>query len=70
MRRMRDDQGRPKRQFVPARELATALADAPVIDYEELRRDLDAYVDPRPKDWYAWAARTDRHIGRRALDGD
>jgi hypothetical protein len=67
---MTNERGRQKRQFVPAKELAEALADAPVIDYEELRRDLDAVADPSPKDWYAWAARTDRHVCRGALEGD
>jgi hypothetical protein len=41
------------RQFVPAKELAEALADIPPIDYEELRADIDAYVDqdPTPRHW-------------------
>ena len=44
---------RKRRQFVPARELAEALADAPKIDYKELRADIDAYVDqdPTPRYW-------------------
>jgi hypothetical protein len=43
----------PPRQFVPAKELAEALADAPTIDYEELRADIDAHVDqdPTPRYW-------------------
>jgi hypothetical protein len=41
------------RQLVPARELAKALSDAPTIDYEELRADIDAFVDqdPTPRYW-------------------
>jgi len=41
------------RQFVPAKELAEALADAPTIDYQELRADIDANVDqdPTPRYW-------------------
>jgi hypothetical protein len=48
---------RKRRQLIPAKELAKALADAPSIDYEQLRADLDAAADPSPKDWYAWSAR-------------
>ena len=52
-----------RRQFVPARELAEALADIPPIDYEQFRADIDAvFDDGGPKDWYEWAARTDRHV--------
>jgi hypothetical protein len=42
-----------RRQFVPARELAEALADVPPIDYEQLRADIDAVVDqdPTPRYW-------------------
>lgn len=58
--------GRPRR-FVPAGELAEALADIPSIDYEQLRADLDAVLDFSPKDWYEWAARTDRHVDRSRL---
>lgn len=44
--------GRPRR-FVPAGELAEALADVPSIDYEQLRAALDAVVDqdPTPRVW-------------------
>jgi len=44
---------RRPRQFVPARELAAALADAPSIDYEQLRADLDTVIDqdPTPRIW-------------------
>lgn len=46
-------QPQKRRQFVPARELIVAFKDAPVIDYEELRADLDAVVDqdPTPRYW-------------------
>lgn len=42
-----------RRQFVPARELAEALADVPPIDYEQLRADIDAVFDqdPTPRYW-------------------
>lgn len=42
-----------RRQFVPAGELAEALADLPPIDYEQLRADIDAVVDqdPTPRYW-------------------
>ena len=53
---------RKRRQFVPARELAEALADVPPIDYEQFRADIGAIFDDGPKDWYEWAARTDRHV--------
>jgi hypothetical protein len=45
-----------------AGELADALANAPSIDYEQLRADLDAVADPGLKDWYDWAARSGRHV--------
>jgi hypothetical protein len=42
-----------RRQYVPARELAEALADLPPIDYEQLRADIDSVVDqdPTPRYW-------------------
>lgn len=43
-------------------ELRGAIARGPGIDYDKFRADLDATVDPYPKDWYEWAAHTDRHI--------
>jgi hypothetical protein len=43
-------------------ELRRAIARGPGIDYDELRADLDATIDPYPKDWYEWAAHTDRHV--------
>ncbi|HEX6688160.1 MAG TPA: hypothetical protein VF085_05790 [Solirubrobacterales bacterium] len=55
-------------QRAAAKEFVAAVADIPRIDYEQLRADLDAIADPGRKDWYAWAARTDRHIRRGALD--
>jgi hypothetical protein len=45
-----------------AKELRQALARGSGIDYKRLRADLDAVADPGPKDWYEWAARTDRHV--------
>jgi hypothetical protein len=41
------------RQFVPRDELLAAFKGAPCIDYEELREDIDAYVDqdPTPRYW-------------------
>lgn len=49
----RERQRRRPRQFVPAGELAEALADIPNIDYEQLRAALDAVVDqdPTPRVW-------------------
>lgn len=42
-----------RRQFVPTDVLIDALKDAPSIDYEELRADIDRYVDqdPTPRYW-------------------
>ncbi|MFY9586008.1 MAG: type II toxin-antitoxin system prevent-host-death family antitoxin [Actinomycetota bacterium] len=42
-----------RRQFVPRDVLIDALKDAPSIDYEELRADIDRYVDqdPTPRYW-------------------
>jgi hypothetical protein len=42
-----------RRQFVPRDELLAAFKGAPSIDYEELRADIDAYVDqdPTPRYW-------------------
>jgi prevent-host-death family protein len=42
-----------RRQFVPTDVLIDALKDAPAIDYEELRADIDRYVDqdPTPRYW-------------------
>jgi hypothetical protein len=52
------------RQFVPRDELLAAFKDAPCIDYEELREDIDAVADPAPWGWDDWEARSDRHVGR------
>jgi hypothetical protein len=57
-----------RRRFVPARELAEALADAPSIDYEQLRADLDAVAGPGSKDWYEWAAGARRHVDLSLLE--
>ncbi|HMJ72045.1 MAG TPA: hypothetical protein VK471_01640 [Solirubrobacterales bacterium] len=50
---VREMRPRKRRQFVPARELAEALAQVPGIDYEQLRADIDAVVDqdPTPRYW-------------------
>jgi len=55
-RRFRGAKGRPegeprhgkRRQFVPAKE----LADAPSIDFDQLRADLYAVIDPDPTPRY------------------
>jgi hypothetical protein len=49
----REWQRRRPRRFVPAGELAEALADVPSIDYQQLRAALDAVVDqdPTPRVW-------------------
>ena len=52
-----------------AAELRRALSRGPGLDYEQLRADLDATIDPGPKDWYEWAARTDRHVCLGRLEG-
>lgn len=38
----------PPRRFVPRAVIADAAARAPRVDYKQLRKDLDAVVDPRP----------------------
>jgi hypothetical protein len=54
-----------------AEELREALANGRSgIDYTQLRADLDAIADPGPKDWCAWAGRTDRHIRRSVFERD
>jgi len=42
-----------RRQFVSRGVLIDALKGAPSIDYEELRADVDRYVDqdPTPRHW-------------------
>jgi prevent-host-death family protein len=37
-----------RRQWVPAEELVRLFKGAPRIDYEQFRRDIDAYVDQDP----------------------
>jgi len=59
-----------RRRFVPAGELADALADAPAIDYEQLRADLDAVADPGSKDWYEWAEGARRHVDLSLVEDD
>jgi hypothetical protein len=51
-----------------AKELTEALGDTSGVDYKKLRADLDADADPSPKDWYTWAARTDRHFSLSKLE--
>lgn len=48
----REAGARQRRQFVPANELAEALADIPAIDYAQLRADIDAVVDQDPTPRY------------------
>lgn len=56
-------------QAETVRELKRALADGGSgIDYEQFRAELDAVIDPSPKDWYEWAAHADRYIRRGALE--
>ena len=38
----------PPRRFVPRAVIADSAARAPRVDYKQLRKDLDAVVDPRP----------------------
>jgi prevent-host-death family protein len=38
----------PPRRFVPRAVIADAATRAPRVDYERLRADLDAVVDPHP----------------------
>jgi hypothetical protein len=37
--------------FVPWEKVTEAFLDAPPIDAEEFWRDLDAFVDPAPREW-------------------
>lgn len=52
------------RQFVPRDELGEIFKDAPRIDYERFRADIDAHVDPSAWGWDDWNAWSDRHVGR------
>jgi hypothetical protein len=67
---VREVRPRRRRQFVPAGELAEALADVPPIDYEQLRAEIDAVADPTPWGWDDWQAWADRHLGRDSSDDD
>ena len=40
-----------RRQFVSRSAIAAALTGAPPVDFEEFRADLDAYIDPSPREW-------------------
>ena len=37
-----------RRQFVPTKQIVAAFKNVPGIDYEELRADIDRYVDQDP----------------------
>lgn len=37
-----------RRTFVPVEEVLRLFADAPPIDYQQFRRDLDEYLDQDP----------------------
>jgi hypothetical protein len=39
------------RHFVSTAALQKAFAGAPKIDYKRFREDIDAYVDPTPREW-------------------
>lgn len=41
-----------RRKFIPRDELVALFKGAPRVDYEELVRDLDAYVDQDPTPRY------------------
>ena len=49
-------------QFVPRDELVAAFKGLPCLDYEELRADIDAHVDPSPWGWDDWKAWADRYF--------
>lgn len=51
-----------------AARVRDALGDASYAAYEQLRAELDATIDPGLKDWYAWAATTDRHVSLDRLE--
>lgn len=50
---VREPRNGKRRRFVPAGELAEALAGIPSIDHAQLRADIDAVVDqdPTPRHW-------------------
>lgn len=68
--RPRDEQRGERRQFVPRDELLDAFQGAPPLEYEELRADIDAYVDPSPWSWDDWEAWADRHFHCDSTDED
>lgn len=37
-----------RRQFVPTKQVVAAFKNAPSIDYEQFRADIDRYVDQGP----------------------
>lgn len=37
-----------RRHFLPAHEVLEAFRNAPRVDYQQLRADLDAYIDQDP----------------------
>ena len=39
------------RYLTPREEIARAFAGAPRIDFKQFREDIDAYVDPTPREW-------------------
>ena len=39
------------RYFASTKELQRALAGSPRIDLKRFREDIDAYVDPYPREW-------------------
>lgn len=41
-----------RRQFIPTAQLIEAFKDAPSIDYERFREDIDRYVDQDPTPRY------------------
>jgi len=52
-----------------AEELRKALAKGSDIDAGQFWADLEASgIDYSPKDWWAWAESTDRHVDIRRLE--
>jgi hypothetical protein len=47
------DKPRPldSRYFTSTEELARAFEGAPRINFKRFREDVDAYVDPYPREW-------------------
>lgn len=64
----RDNAGQTDWKKELAQELREALAKGSDIDYEQWRAEVDGNLDHSPKDWWAWAESTDRHIRRGALE--